>query len=700
MPRHLAARRRAQWGFPVLILILAAGALALVLGARPFAPGARPDRPQVQFARLASDQTPRPTPDRASDDAPIAESDLAGFQEAERALQAADWPAYARLAGRLAQDPLLPYLKAAELDVVPGPESDANVESLLAAFPGTAPTERVRADYIKRLAAAGRWADLARVWRDGDESAERRCLWLRALIETGRAGEALTAANLEPLWLAPRPQPAACEPVFAAWRSRGGLDTPMVWRRIRLALDAGETSFARQLGGRLPAAERPWLERWLVVRARPAQGLDTLEAAGPHPQATAILADGLVRLARTDARGAADRLTAARPRLAADPAALDAVLAAVGQGLSAAGDPAGLALWDGMSARADNLEAQERRLRAAIRRGDWARVAAWVERMPERTEKHDRWLYWLGRARAALGDTRGAAAADALAARARSLWAFLAADRAGLPYRLEPRPVPVAPERLARLAADPAMARVAALRSLGREGDMRREWRLLTRGLDTADLQAAAVLADRMGWHDQAIFTLARTDYWDDLDLRFPLGFRDLVEAEAAQSGLPTDWIYGVIRQESVFNPTVASGAGALGLMQLMPGTARQVAAGLGLAEPKSAAILDPALNIRLGARYLAELSGRFAHPALATAAYNAGPHRVMRWLPESSTPADLWIAAIPFDETRGYVERVLAYRIIYRARLGLPPERLSDLLPPVRPRADYQVALSTQSGN
>ncbi len=144
-----------------------------------------------------------------------------------------------------------------------------------------------------------------------------------------------------------------------------------------------------------------------------------------------------------------------------------------------------------------------------------------------------------------------------------------------------------------------------------------------------------------------------------------------------------------MLRQESVFNASVASAAGALGLMQLMPATARQVAAELGLPAPAPTAILDPGLNIRLGATYLAQMNERFGHAALATAAYNAGPQRVARWLPARATPADLWIAAIPFEETRGYVERVLAYRVIYRARLGLGPERLSDLLPPVPARGE-----------
>jgi soluble lytic murein transglycosylase len=238
------------------------------------------------------------------------------------------------------------------------------------------------------------------------------------------------------------------------------------------------------------------------------------------------------------------------------------------------------------------------------------------------------------------------------------------------------------------MADHPALARIRELRRLGRETDMRREWRTLTRDLDKPDLMAAALVADGLGWHDQAIFTLARTGYWDDLRLRFPLAYEDLAGEQAWQTGVEEDWIMAVIRQESVFAPHAASPVGALGLMQLMPATARELAQDpdldLDRRPPGQSDLLNPVPNIALGSAYLARMRDRFGHAVLATAAYNAGPNRVARWLPEVCTESDLWIAAIPYDETRGYVERVLAYRVIYGARLGLAPVRISDLLPPV----------------
>ncbi len=612
---------------------------------------------------------------------------------AEQALKAADRAAYEVLLSGLQDHPLYPYLRFAEIMADPQAASDASIESFIDRFADTPLAERLRPVYLKRLAAAGRWADYARVYRQ-DPSVERRCLYLRALLETGRGDQALSPAQLEPIWLSPKSQPAACDPLFAAWETAGGITPDLLSRRIRLAMEASQTGLARHLGTRLPDSERHWLDLWLAVDADPDLLLEPGTLDGVHSQGPAIAASGIVRLARSRPTQALELLVAQRGRMSADAAAWDLAHRAVGRALTRSGRPLererGLDAWDGLQARADNLDHQEERVRAAIRLGDWGRAADWIGRMPEGEEKADRWLYWLARAQDALGRRSEARVTLERAAGRRSLWGFLAADRLGLPYPLDDRPVPAEPGRIRRLVALPAMARIQSLRQLGRDADMRREWRTLTREMDDADLMAAAYVADVLRWHDQAIFTLARTGYWDDLALRFPVRHRDLVSEQAWQTGLDEDWIFAVIRQESVFNAGVASRAGALGLMQLMPATARQVALALEprLKAPAVPKILDPAINITLGSTYLASLRDRFGHAVLATAAYNAGPHRVERWLPEDCTDADLWILSIPFDETRDYVERVLAYRVIYAARLGLEPVRLSDLLPPVPPRA------------
>ena len=617
---------------------------------------------------------------------------------AERALAAGDLETFTRLLGRLAGHPLLPYVRFAALRADPAGGSDAEIERFLADHGDTPLAGRLRPGYLDRLAGAGRWADYARVFeQDADPksaSVERQCAYLQALLETGRADEALRPERMEPIWLHGRSRPDACDPAFAAWEAAGGLTPERVWGRIRLALEADQPGLARYLGKRLPEGEAARLDLWLALRQDPSRVLGLIDRPARDASDRAMVLDGVARLARSRPRDGADALERLVRRggldQSSDPDAWDAVHGEVAWRLARSASPADRArawtVWDRLTTREANLDAQERRLRAAVAASAWEWVIRWVEAMPAGETRDDRWLYWLARAQEALGLHQEAVASYVHAAGQRSLWGFLAADRVGRPYALDSQPLPADPARIAAFMAEPAMARIQALRALGRETDMRREWRDLTADLDHPGRMAAASVADSWGWHDQAIFTLAPTGYWDDLALRFPLRHRELVAEQAWQTALPEEWIFAVIRQESVFNPTVASHAGALGLMQLMPGTAREVARELEppVADPGRLALLDPELNITLGANYLAWMRDRFGHPALATAAYNAGPHRVRRWLPEGCTDADLWILAIPFTETRGYVERVLAYRVIYRHRLGLPPERLSEWLPPI----------------
>jgi soluble lytic murein transglycosylase len=149
----------------------------------------------------------------------------------------------------------------------------------------------------------------------------------------------------------------------------------------------------------------------------------------------------------------------------------------------------------------------------------------------------------------------------------------------------------------------------------------------------------------------------------------YPSGYVAEVQAEASRNGLDSAFVAAVIREESSYDPSIVSPVGARGLMQLMPDTARLVARELGEAYDQDPATLhDVRLNIRLGTRYLATLMQQFGEPALVAAGYNAGPHRVVRWwAARRNGDLEEWIEAIPFDETRGFVKRVLTSLEEYR---------------------------------
>ena len=179
---------------------------------------------------------------------------------------------------------------------------------------------------------------------------------------------------------------------------------------------------------------------------------------------------------------------------------------------------------------------------------------------------------------------------------------------------------------------------------------------------------------------------MARGKHYDDLHLRFPQPYDDIVFKNAKRFSLRPEYVYGVMRQESAMNRLAKSHAGARGLMQLMPGTAKDVAQSLKIKVPNRTALMQPTVNVQLGSKYLRAMLDKYDNQqVLATASYNAGPHRVKRWLPaQNKMSADVWVDTIPYDETRKYVRRVMAYSTVYEWKMAQETTRLQSRMPPV----------------
>ena len=284
----------------------------------------------------------------------------------------------------------------------------------------------------------------------------------------------------------------------------------------------------------------------------------------------------------------------------------------------------------------------------------------WISALPRELADSERWRYWRARALEGSGDQEKAQAILEELAGERSYYGFLAADRTGRPYHLLHQPLEVSLYRVGHLSIKPGVRRARELFLLNRFLDARREWRMATADLDNQDLQAAAKIAQSWDWYDQAIFTLARTGYWDDLELRFPIEHDQYVDRAVDKRQLDKSWIFAVVRQESAFASDARSSAGALGLMQLMPGTAKSVARRLKLPTPGKRKLLRPSINIELGTAYLRQVLDRLDDNAV--------------------------LETIPFSETRRYTQLVLSYSVIYDERLGREPRRLENSMPPVQP--------------
>lgn len=549
-------------------------------------------------------------------------------------------------------------------------------------------SDQLRKKWLRYLADLRHW-DMFLKEYDGlvEEEPELQCYRLEHLLHAQRNKAAMTEEVLH-LWLNGNRLPAACDALFAAWRQSGNMTTDAVWMRIKLAMERRNATLASQLGAYLPAKDRVWLERWLSMHRDPLRELRNLNYPLDNSIARQIVRHGIVRLANKDPGVAIQewqRLRGQFPFLAEDD---DHVFRSAG--LVAAQNHLGTALaWlSAVSPKGRDEAVRQWRLRAAIRAGEWEAAGYFISDLPPAEQKDGQWRYWKARVLEKLGQEGKAREAYQELAMERSYYGFLAADRLGADYAISHVGVDASPQAVEAMLALPGMKLAQELFLLGQMADARRQWAWTTRHMNNNELKVAAVIAAHWGWHDRAIMTLGKTDHLDDLELRFPILYRDIVEASARANNVDSGWIYGVMRQESAFVVDARSEAGALGLMQVMPMTGRFTGRRMNMRIPNNDAILNIENNLRLGSRYLRIVLDQYGgHQVLATASYNAGPNRVKEWLPEDGAmDADVWVESIPFNETRTYVKNVLGFTAVYDHRLGNKPTRLRARMPMVTP--------------
>lgn len=577
---------------------------------------------------------------------------------------------YAAAAKPLADHPLAAYLEYAHLRRRLGDRkagaSPAAVEHFLHRHAALPIANELRATWLYDLIRRRDWQHYRQAYVE-QRDPTLRCAALHARLAAGLDAALLDDAQRE--WLVGTPLPAQCDAVFLALRAAGRLTRDLHWQRIDLAATANNLGLIRFLAPALPAAERKTAESYAAFLASPSQAATTAWPRDARSRRIAV--SGLGALAKRDPDAAEALLSALATPLQLDDAERGAVLNQIALWSAASYLPQAAQRFARVPAAAYDERLHEWRAREALARGDNAATRRAIAAMPEAQRADPRWRYIDARLRE-LGDAAGAQADFVALAREPSYYGFLAADRLGQPYALCPISSPDAATADSVLASHPAVQRALALHAIQREAWARREWDAALPALDAAQRRAAVMLADAQGWYDRGVFALNRDDDLRLYALRFPLPHARALRDEAKKNALDPAWVAALIRAESAWRADARSHADARGLMQLLPGTAKMEANRLGLGWRGTASLSDPNTNLALGTAHLAQMLARHGgQPYLATAAYNAGPAPVARWLAQRPPQQiDLWIETIPYRETRDYVARILAFSAIYDWRL------------------------------
>lgn len=595
------------------------------------------------------------------------------YLEARDALSRRQMDRYRKLAGELGDYPLLPYLEYRELTRTLSQSPPERIADFLEREEGSYLAYQLRRQWLHALAKQERWSTYLDFYDSRLTDTDLQCHHLQARLQRD---DPSALEEVAPLWNVARSQPKACDPVFDRWLAEGRLTTELAWSRHKKAVEARNSHLASYIARQMPE-QRQRLAALLREVDRHPERLTQKERFRSQSEAMQdILHHGLRRLARNDAPLAlklwhgfdAQQLFSDSERLETQET--------IAQRLVYQNHPQ---LADRLLAEVPALTSTdliESIIRDALRQLDWERAYTWVMQLPAEAQDSERWRYWRARLIEELElEGEGMAPADLYAAVAatRSFYGFLSADKLGFDYRLLDQPAQVSEQQLEQVEQRPGLRRARELLLIGDINNASREWFHTIPQLDQESIIAAGKLAERWGWHRKGIQAMISARSWDDLQLRFPLAYRDLVSTAAEETEITPHLLFAIARQESAFMPHARSPAGAMGLMQLMPATAQQTARRAGVPYRRSD-LLSPDKNIALGSRYLHELLNEFnGNRILAAAAYNAGPYRVKQWLKSNNQklPYDVWIETIPFRETRGYVQNVLSYSVIYGYRLG-----------------------------
>ena len=586
---------------------------------------------------------------------------------------------------------LFPYLQAARLMQALRAAEGAVPDSLdrqIAAFLRGREREPVAQDlrrsWLGSLAARARWQDFLAVHRPATDDPVLRCHGFTARIELADT-EGL-AALVAQAWLTPRSL-QECDRAFTWLTGTGGLDPALIEQRARLALEAGNAGFARQIAARLPAEQGAPLLQWAALLENPQHEIDALIASPSSRVEPAALLAGWTKLVRANRDAGKRRFDPLVHALNPDRRAASTLALALALALSWDHDADTLKFFARVEPEYFDDAAREWQARAALWARDWKEASRSIAAMSETSRRTARWRYWA--ARLATHEGHPDTARQLLEAILAEDNYYSAMAAARLKRRIAPNLQVLTPDDglLASVENMPAFLRARELRAIGLPDKARAEWRLGQEALPAAARPQAIHLAARWGWYEQAVTVATGEHVFNDYPLLYPRPYDMEVTGAAKLSGLSPTLIYSVIRQESLYESAAVSTANARGLMQLTPDTARRTARDWKRPVPAPVDLFVPATNVTLGAAHLKDLLQRFGgRVPLALAGYNAGPGAVQRWLPEREQEPDIWIENIPYNETRTYVQRILWHTVVFDWLQGRQAQDTRQWLNPVRP--------------
>jgi len=541
-------------------------------------------------------------------------------------------------------------------------------------------SDDLQRSYLYYLAKNKYWSEYLTFYPALPKSKDLKCYQFQAKIALNKAQKIWP--EVKKTWLTGYSLPNACDPVLAYYFANKKISQPLIWDRFTLAYLNNQTSLLRYLSKLMNLSNQALAKQLLAVNQAPEKILTNSLFKKRKESQYDLLVPTIKRLARKDINLGIDAYTLYDKKIGFNHIEKESLKKYFVNRILILENSDLFPWMDKELPKLHDDSLIERRVRYAIKHNNWSEIEFWIDKLSPSQKQNSKWQYWQARV---FENNRASKKADLIykrLANTRTYYGFLAAQKLGMTYQFNAFTVPDNLKSLGQYKS--SLSHIGELFFQKHITLLKREWVALLQGKSIEQQRQFGLYAKQNGWSHLSVIASIRSKSWDALNIRFPEVRPDIFNYTADKYKIAPSYIYAITRQESSFDEYANSPAGAKGYMQLMPRTAKETARKIGLTDYKGTKQLSEGeINLQLGSAYLNMLLKRYqGNRILATAAYNAGPNRVDRWLvnaQKNSLSMDSWVESIPYNETRRYVKNVLAYNVIYQHILDKPLEFLTS---------------------
>ena len=595
------------------------------------------------------------------------------YQEAKELLNEKKFDEYVKVREDLGDYPLAPYLDYREFRMDLRSKTPDDIRVFRHAHKTLAIGNSLDYQYLVVLGLNERWTEFLDYFPNEPSSNNLQCYYYQAKNELGDKKTAWKGA--EKLWLTGGSVTYECDDLFKAWSDAGKLTDELIIDRMLLVYKARNNSLFSYLEKMLTSDSSKAEAKEIITLFNDPDLLLSFSNENKASDFTkkltliAMEREGLI-----NPKKAIEMFPdiAKKQRYSKDER-VKIIHRIVSSIMSTSSDE--LAQW-----RDTQLEQYpedyyiERRIRVAIRTADWGDMSKWMEYLTPESKESLRWQFWQARIDYENGEQDKADARLRKLLGQRNFYSVAAANILGEPiqYPMNKAPSNVKP---VKEKYKNELARVKELIAIDEISTAKNEWEYLLNRASKTEVKELASYAAQHRWNHFTVLATIKGKMWGYLSLRFPIAHQWWFGHYSKELGLDKITLMSLSRQESGLYVEAQSPVGARGLMQIMPATAKYTAKKIDYDKYKGVDSLnDVDVNIHIGSNYLKGLLDDYdGNRIFALAGYNAGPHRVKRWRAVSDEKLDAYafIEAIPFKETRGYVQNILMFETYYRSLLG-----------------------------